>query len=386
MTGALKATRINKKKAEEDARKKVELAHNIIREKLSRPQPLAIEEKKEEIKDIIPVEKIIEEIKTEPEKDRIKTDFHIEEIQGNPTLDSYNRIISKLNQSNKLDAISNFDQIQKLIQEEEKLYNTAKQEAKMTDEDEAKLNEIHHSVQLAFQKLEKTISDIEKQGIIKKEQKRELAKMEGYKDYIGDRLSKLNEAQNANKKSRLKKEIQSKYLNAITAYEKDYFFQNEIKPQILSDLSRSKYKDMFQDIFDREKRNSDRLDKLRLEYGDTLDRLLVEYSVDRNPDVLKSFNQEFKKADKDLAADEEYQKNIRPIIEKEFKSIQKGNGKEANVVTEKGLSNIQIDYMLKKYPQFLGTISHNEIDDKILPRVKKAEQCFIINTDRKSVV
>jgi hypothetical protein len=46
-----------------------------------------------------------------------------------------------------------------------------------------------------------------------------------------------------------------------------------------------------------------------------------------------------------------------------------------------GLTSDEIDHIMKKYPQYLGTIAHNEIK-YLLPRVKgKREIGFIINTD-----
>ena len=49
---------------------------------------------------------------------------------------------------------------------------------------------------------------------------------------------------------------------------------------------------------------------------------------------------------------------------------------------DKGLSNFQIDKIMSKYPEFLGTISHDEIKSKILPLIKpKSRGGFVINTD-----
>ena len=59
-----------------------------------------------------------------------------------------------------------------------------------------------------------------------------------------------------------------------------------------------------------------------------------------------------------------------------------GKGRKTD---KKGLSNIEIDQMMSKYPEYKGTIAHNEIESKILPQVKpKSRGCFIINTDPKS--
>ena len=44
-----------------------------------------------------------------------------------------------------------------------------------------------------------------------------------------------------------------------------------------------------------------------------------------------------------------------------------------------GLSNVEIDKMMKKYPEYLGTISHDQIHT--LPIKPLSRGCFIINTD-----
>ncbi len=59
--------------------------------------------------------------------------------------------------------------------------------------------------------------------------------------------------------------------------------------------------------------------------------------------------------------------------------LQSGQGKSIDDV---GLSNVQIDKMMKKYPEYLGTISHDEIQSRILPKIQpQSKGCFIINTD-----
>lgn len=56
-----------------------------------------------------------------------------------------------------------------------------------------------------------------------------------------------------------------------------------------------------------------------------------------------------------------------------------GKGKRTS---DYGLTNIQIDDMMSKYPEYLGTVAHNEIPTRILPKVKEQSRgCFIINTD-----
>jgi hypothetical protein len=51
-------------------------------------------------------------------------------------------------------------------------------------------------------------------------------------------------------------------------------------------------------------------------------------------------------------------------------------------MNSKGMSNFEIDKVMDKYPDYLGTISHNEIKSRILPHVQeKSRGGFIINTD-----
>lgn len=48
---------------------------------------------------------------------------------------------------------------------------------------------------------------------------------------------------------------------------------------------------------------------------------------------------------------------------------------------DKGISNIQIDRVMKRHPDYLDTIAHDQVLTKILPRVKpKSRGAFIINT------
>ncbi len=55
----------------------------------------------------------------------------------------------------------------------------------------------------------------------------------------------------------------------------------------------------------------------------------------------------------------------------------KGGGKDASL----GLSNIQIDNLLKSFPEYLGCIAHDEIP-KLLPKIKpRSSGGFVINTD-----
>ena len=60
----------------------------------------------------------------------------------------------------------------------------------------------------------------------------------------------------------------------------------------------------------------------------------------------------------------------------------KGEGRQQGMDPNKGMSNIQIDKVMKKYPEYLGCISHNEFKKKILPHVKpQSRGGIVINTD-----
>ena len=49
---------------------------------------------------------------------------------------------------------------------------------------------------------------------------------------------------------------------------------------------------------------------------------------------------------------------------------------------DEGLYNTEINEYMKRYPDYLGTIAHNEIQSKIIPLIKKQSRGgFIINTD-----
>lgn len=59
-----------------------------------------------------------------------------------------------------------------------------------------------------------------------------------------------------------------------------------------------------------------------------------------------------------------------------------GQGKRKYGLKDAGMTNLQIDKILGKYPQYLGCISCDEIDSVILPKVKaKSKGGFVINTD-----
>lgn len=73
------------------------------------------------------------------------------------------------------------------------------------------------------------------------------------------------------------------------------------------------------------------------------------------------------------------------IDEEEEKDDDDVDGKGKATLSKYGLSNEEIDKMMKKYPEYLGTISHDEIISKIVPQVKPHSRgCFIINTDPAS--
>lgn len=59
----------------------------------------------------------------------------------------------------------------------------------------------------------------------------------------------------------------------------------------------------------------------------------------------------------------------------------RGSGKD----DDKGMSDAEIDKVMSRYPEYLGTISHDEIKSRILPEIKpKSRFCFIINTDPRN--
>lgn len=92
--------------------------------------------------------------------------------------------------------------------------------------------------------------------------------------------------------------------------------------------------------------------------------------------------QEHTEDEKKLEDKKEQEKNIEEQTEDEKKKFIEGSGKFDPV---KGLSNLQIDEIMKKYPNYIDTISHDEIKTKILPKIlPKSKGCFIINTDPKS--
>ena len=69
--------------------------------------------------------------------------------------------------------------------------------------------------------------------------------------------------------------------------------------------------------------------------------------------------------------------------EREVKE-QEGDGKKSEV-DKNGLDNFALDKMMKRYPEYLGTISHDEIPSRIIPHVKPHSiGCCIINTDPAS--
>ena len=62
---------------------------------------------------------------------------------------------------------------------------------------------------------------------------------------------------------------------------------------------------------------------------------------------------------------------------------QEGNGRKYE--TDDGMSNIQIDNIMKKNKEYLGTIAHNQIESHIVPKVKpRSKGCFVYNTSPAS--
>ena len=65
-----------------------------------------------------------------------------------------------------------------------------------------------------------------------------------------------------------------------------------------------------------------------------------------------------------------------PLMPADMQQLFIGQGED------KGLSNFQIDKVMKKYPRYLGTIARDQIKTIIIPKVKPQSQgAFIMNTD-----
>lgn len=64
-----------------------------------------------------------------------------------------------------------------------------------------------------------------------------------------------------------------------------------------------------------------------------------------------------------------------------------GNGRSKGATGEippsnDGMTDAQLNDMMKTYPEYIGTIAHNEIPTKIIPNIRPHSRgCFIINTD-----
>lgn len=71
----------------------------------------------------------------------------------------------------------------------------------------------------------------------------------------------------------------------------------------------------------------------------------------------------------------------REEIHQEMEMLER-TGSGASSQKGKGMTNLEIDKIMKVYPEFLGTISHDQMQSEVLPQVKpKSRGCFIINTD-----
>jgi hypothetical protein len=72
----------------------------------------------------------------------------------------------------------------------------------------------------------------------------------------------------------------------------------------------------------------------------------------------------------------------QPEVKKDETETTTGGGKP---MSDKGLSNIQIDEIMQKYPEYLGCIAHDEISSRILPKIRpRSRGCFVINTKPSS--
>lgn len=106
------------------------------------------------------------------------------------------------------------------------------------------------------------------------------------------------------------------------------------------------------------------------------------YTLDEAVDLMRK---ESNQADREKAYEElkkiqlDYEKEMELEDQKTYEV--KGSG----VSKDKGMTDTQIDTILKKYPEYLGTIAHNEIPTKILPKITpKSKGGFVINTDPAS--
>ena len=81
---------------------------------------------------------------------------------------------------------------------------------------------------------------------------------------------------------------------------------------------------------------------------------------------------------------DEERKDIENELKEElYDQQQEGNGRKYE--TDDGMSNIQIDNIMKKNKEYLGTIAHNQIESHIVPKVKpRSKGCFVYNTSPAS--
>lgn len=80
----------------------------------------------------------------------------------------------------------------------------------------------------------------------------------------------------------------------------------------------------------------------------------------------------------DLQQQADQQANDMPPLEQADQLHIHGSG-----VDDKGMSDVQIDRLMKPYHEYLGTVAHDEIISKILPQVKPQTRLgFVINTDK----
>ncbi|MBC7748402.1 MAG: hypothetical protein H7Z76_07475 [Methylotenera sp.] len=96
----------------------------------------------------------------------------------------------------------------------------------------------------------------------------------------------------------------------------------------------------------------------------------------------KMDQKEKEKEEKEEKEKEEKEKEEKYDSDNEVKT-QDGQGRKS--ISDSGLDNFQIDKLMKKYPEYLGCISNDEIPSRIIPQIKpKSVGCFVINTDPAS--
>ena len=75
------------------------------------------------------------------------------------------------------------------------------------------------------------------------------------------------------------------------------------------------------------------------------------------------------------------QKPLTPVKEQEEEQDEQvADGRPKGLFVgmgEDGLSNIQIDKVMRKYPEYLGTIARDQIKSIIIPKIKpKSRPCY----------